>query len=157
SGPKSVPSHSSPGSLTWLPQCSNRQSVEQPLASDGGSHCSGPAAPGAVNSGLTMPSPQVAVVQLKLQVALVTPPSSQSAWVWRCALALFVTVSPQNSMRQAPSGDVLPEQPSPLVLLPSSHCSPGSTRPLPHCWMWQSAAQVKPFGLPPEPKSLPSH
>jgi hypothetical protein len=37
----SVPSHSSPGSLTPLPQCSNRQLAEQPLATDGGSHCSG--------------------------------------------------------------------------------------------------------------------
>src|SRR5204862_196313 len=108
-----------------------------------------------LNSELTMPSPHTGIVQLKLQVALLIPPVSHCSWVW--LVASLTTLSPQNSMRQAPSGDVLPEQPSPLVLLPSSHCSPGSTRPLPHCWMWQSAAQVKPFGLPPEPKSLPSH
>src|SRR5215470_8996034 len=96
--PKSVPSHCSPGSLTPLPQCSNRQVAEQPLATDGGSHCS-TLTPSGLNWTLTMPSPQRGVLQLKLHSAVDTPAESQSSL--GSVVRWFLTPSPQNSRLQS--------------------------------------------------------
>src|SRR6266568_9213808 len=44
------------------------------------------------------------------------------------------------------------EQPSPLVVLPSSHCSPASTTPLPHTGAQSlSSLALAPFGQQPSP------
>src|SRR5438128_1437019 len=48
--------------------------------------------------------------------------------------------SPQKSTRH-------PVQPSHGVVFPSSHSSPGSTMPFPHCSNWQPASQPSPFTL----------
>src|SRR5512140_718722 len=96
-----------------------------------------------------MPSPHCGAAQLKLHVALFFPAVSHTSSVWS-----LTTLSPQNSTTQAPRGDVLPLQPSPLTSLPSSHCSPGSSRPLPHFSSRQSK-QPSPFTVLPSSHSSP--
>src|ERR1044071_4324071 len=80
------------------------------------SHCSGPGPPVGVNARLTIPSPHAGLVQLALQLAVLTPPSSHAS------TPVNVRWSPHTLIWQVAVQAALS-----LLAAPLSHCSgPGA-------------------------------
>src|SRR6185295_7254366 len=97
-----------------------------------------------------MPLPQWMVWQVVEHVLVSEPfiaPSSHSS------VRALILPSPQVASLHDDGAALLLRQSSPSLWLPSSHSSPGSLMPLPHCWMWQFALQT----WPPVTPSDPSH
>src|SRR5262249_25545179 len=93
-------------------------------------------------SGLTKPSPQVGALQLALQLALLTPPKSQSSLSNTLVPLLSVNVSPQRAMWH----ELVQSLSSPL-LRPSSHSSTPWMWPSPQVGIWHCFVQSAPGRL----------
>ena len=148
-------SQTSPASTSLLPQYMTPQTAEQLLAASGGSHSSPaaqsvvplpqdsslrqsaeqPSPPAVLPSSHTSPASSSSLPQVISRQMLEQPAAglggSHSSFASQSMIPL-----PQDSSLSQPA-----LQPSPSSQLPSSHTSPGSTKPLPQYISWHSAEQ----------------